>query len=84
MSMTLEEQAAGYKRLLDVWKRDARHYEAGLMSIRKHAQLNGLPKIAAMVSEIMSFENQCNAEPMQRCVNPDCSCHFLVPRREDF
>lgn len=60
MSLTLEEQAAGYFRLLQAWKRDARHYEAGLKSIRKHAQLNGLPKVAAMVDEIMSFEQQCD------------------------
>jgi len=57
MSITLEEQVAGYYRLLQAWKRDARHYETGLKSIRKHAQLNGLSKVAAMVDEIMSFEN---------------------------
>lgn len=57
MSMTLEEQAAGYLRLLQAWKRDARHYEAGLKKIREHCRLNNLPKIVAMVDDVMSFES---------------------------
>ena len=57
MSMTPKEEAAGYYLLLQAWKRDARHYEAGLKAVREYARLNKLPKIVAMVDEVMSFDN---------------------------
>ena len=71
--MTPEEEIAGLKNILNGWKKNAKHYEAAVESIRELVapyteQMGMLAAIHNFCNDILAYDKQCPT-----CGDHDCS-----------
>lgn len=56
--MTKDEEIQAWSALVNSWKKDAKHYEAGLKKIRKFAMANSQDETVKMINDILAFEGE--------------------------